>query len=137
MTKVFISGCWDLFHVGHLECLQFAKAQGDHLTVSVASDATIRLLKREPIYSESERLEIIRGLACVDEAFIARGEPNNYDFMPYIYAVQPQVWVISWNDKEESEKVKIAKEVGCTLVKRHRAIQTPTTTSLIAHIKSS
>ncbi|MGI6273825.1 MAG: adenylyltransferase/cytidyltransferase family protein [Anaerohalosphaeraceae bacterium] len=30
-TTVFITGCWDLLHVGHLNILERAKALGDVL----------------------------------------------------------------------------------------------------------
>lgn len=37
-VKVFVSGCYDILHGGHLEFWSQARALGTHLTVSFASD---------------------------------------------------------------------------------------------------
>lgn len=68
-SRVLAMGVFDLFHVGHLRYLQKARALGGHLTVGVTTDAICFTSKgTRPIVSENERLEIIRGLACVDAA---------------------------------------------------------------------
>ena len=56
MTKVFVSGCFDLMHSGHVFFFERAAAYGD-LYVAIGSDKTIRdLKKREPVWHEDERL---------------------------------------------------------------------------------
>ena len=68
-VRVLAIGVFDLFHVGHLRHLQRARAMGDHLTVGVATDEISFASKgKRPVVGEDERLEIVRGLACVDEA---------------------------------------------------------------------
>lgn len=44
MTKVFVSGCFDLMHSGHVFFFERAAAYGD-LYVAIGSDKTIRELK--------------------------------------------------------------------------------------------
>ena len=39
--KVFISGCYDILHGGHIQFFKEARALGDHLTVSFASDKVL------------------------------------------------------------------------------------------------
>jgi rfaE bifunctional protein nucleotidyltransferase chain/domain len=65
---VFTNGCFDLLHVGHLQCLQFAKAQGDVLIVGINSDASVKRLKgsSRPIVPQGERAMILAGLTCID-----------------------------------------------------------------------
>ena len=65
---VFTNGVFDLLHPGHVELLQFARAQGDLLVVGVNDDASVRRLKGEkrPIFPLAERLEILAALECVD-----------------------------------------------------------------------
>jgi rfaE bifunctional protein nucleotidyltransferase chain/domain len=65
---VFTNGVFDLIHPGHIELLQFARAQGDILVVGVNDDASVRRLKGEkrPIFPLAERLEVLAALECVD-----------------------------------------------------------------------
>ncbi len=67
-TIVFTNGVFDLLHPGHVELLQFARAQGDLLVVGVNDDDSVRRLKGEkrPIFPQAERLEVLAALACVD-----------------------------------------------------------------------
>lgn len=69
MTKrVLALGVFDLFHVGHLNYLNYAKQQGDYLIVGVAPDAMCLKSKgKHPIIPEQQRMEIIRNLKPVDE----------------------------------------------------------------------
>jgi glycerol-3-phosphate cytidylyltransferase len=63
-------GTYDLFHIGHLRILQRARAIGDRLVVGVSTDA-LNMAKKgyKPIFAEAHRIEIIRALSCVTEAF--------------------------------------------------------------------
>ena len=65
---VMTNGCFDVLHVGHIRCLKGAKEQGDILIVAVNDDASMKRLKRagRPIMPESERIEILEALECVD-----------------------------------------------------------------------
>jgi glycerol-3-phosphate cytidylyltransferase len=67
--RVLATGVFDLFHVGHLRYLQYARSQGTHLTVAVCTDAICEALKNKtPVIPEALRLEIVRGLGCVYRA---------------------------------------------------------------------
>ncbi|QLW58611.1 pantoate--beta-alanine ligase [Citrobacter sp. RHBSTW-00667] len=71
MRKVITFGTFDVLHIGHVNILKRAKKLGDYLIVGVSSDAlNFSKKQRYPVYPESERLEIIRSLSCVDEVFI-------------------------------------------------------------------
>jgi D-beta-D-heptose 7-phosphate kinase/D-beta-D-heptose 1-phosphate adenosyltransferase len=65
---VFTNGVFDLLHPGHVELLEFARAQGGLLVVGVNDDASVRRLKGEkrPIFPLAERMEVLAALACVD-----------------------------------------------------------------------
>lgn len=66
--RVLAIGVFDLFHVGHLRYLQYARRQGNHLMVAVTPDALCRERKGKwPAIEEAQRLEIVRGLGWVDE----------------------------------------------------------------------
>lgn len=71
MKTVLVTGCFDLFHYGHLKFLEAAAACGDYLIVGVAEDDTVRRVKGEnrPIYPLEHRialLEACRHVASVE-----------------------------------------------------------------------
>ena len=71
--KVFVSGCFDMLHSGHVAFLQEASQYGD-LYVGLGSDKTIRELKgRETINSEEERVFMLKSLACIHKVIVNRG----------------------------------------------------------------
>ncbi len=71
MKTVITFGTFDVFHVGHLRILKRARDLGEKLIVGVSSDElNFRKKGRNPIYSQSERLEIIRSIKHVDDVFI-------------------------------------------------------------------
>ena len=72
MSKIrigYLGGCWDLFHVGHLNYIKKAKAQCDYLIVDVTPDKIVFKQKnRYPVINEQNRLEVIRAIKYVDKA---------------------------------------------------------------------
>ena len=71
-TVVLTNGHFDVLHVGHVDCLQRARALGDVLIVGLNSDASTRLLKGEkrPIVPQEERAQLLAALQCVDYVVI-------------------------------------------------------------------
>jgi choline-phosphate cytidylyltransferase len=68
---VITFGTFDVFHVGHLRVIERAASLGDRLVVGVSADAlNLRKKGREPVFSQSERLEIVAALRSVDEVFV-------------------------------------------------------------------
>ncbi len=59
-------GCFDIVHPGHIRYLQFARAQGDVLIVSVSSDRTVSKGENRPYVNEELRLENLAALELVD-----------------------------------------------------------------------
>ena len=70
--KVVATGVFDIIHMGHAHFLNAAKEHGNHLTVIVANDATVRKMKGEPILSDERRSEVVSQLKPVDEVVIGR-----------------------------------------------------------------
>lgn len=69
--RVITFGTFDIVHYGHIRILQRAKEMGTSLIVGVSSDALNEEKKgRKPIYSEFERMQIIKSLRCVDDVFL-------------------------------------------------------------------
>lgn len=69
--RIITFGTYDVFHVGHVNILERARAKGDYLIVGVSSDALNMSKKgRNPIYSQDDRIHILESLRCVDEVFV-------------------------------------------------------------------
>lgn len=66
--RLYTSGCFDIFHHGHLNILKRSKALCDHLVVGVSTDDLIVKSKgRPPVIPYEERVSIIQALDLVDE----------------------------------------------------------------------
>lgn len=90
-TVVLTNGHFDILHVGHVDCLQRAKALGDVLIVGLNSDASTRLLKGEkrPIVPQEERAQLLAALQCVDYVIIF--EERTAERL--LAALRPEVYV--------------------------------------------
>jgi len=63
-TVAFANGCFDILHVGHVDYLRFARAQGDVLLVGVNDDPSVRRLKgpERPVNSLEDRMAMLAAL---------------------------------------------------------------------------
>jgi cytidyltransferase-like protein len=94
MKKVFVTGCFDLLHSGHIAFLEQAASYGD-LYVCIGSDQTVHELKgRYPIITQDERKYMIQALRCVKECSINKGS-GIIDFDQEIKEIQPQIFVVN------------------------------------------
>lgn len=112
--KVFVSGCYDLLHSGHVEFFREAAQYGD-LYVGIGSDATILDYKHhKTVYSEQERLFMVKSIRYVKDAFINKGH-GIMDFVPTVEALKPDVLVVN-EDGSNEEKRKFCAEQGIEYV---------------------
>lgn len=66
--KMYTSGCFDIFHQGHLNILKSTKALCDYLVVGVSTDELILKSKgRLPLIPFEERVSILEANKYVDE----------------------------------------------------------------------
>ena len=89
---VFTNGCFDILHLGHIDCLSKAADMGNVLIVGINSDNSVRQLgkgKSRPIQDENSRALIVASLHFVNAVILFQ------DKTPYhlIQAIQPDVLV--------------------------------------------
>ena len=112
--KVFVSGCFDLLHSGHVAFFQEAARYGD-LYVAIGSDRTVFELKnRSTVNNENERKYMIKALANVKDVLIAKGS-GMLDFVDELKEVQPDFFVVN-EDGNLLEKKKLCDELGIEYV---------------------
>jgi len=130
--KVFVTGCFDLLHSGHIAFLQEAATYGD-LYVSIGADANVHHLKgRYPVNTQSERKYMIDALACVKKCMINSGW-GYIDFEQELELVKPDVFVVN-EDGHTPAKQALCLELGIDyhILKRipHANLPIRSTTSL-------
>lgn len=102
MTKVMASGVFDILHPGHLRYLQEAKDLGDELVVVVATDATVRRRKHEPITPDKMRLELISALKMVDEAYLG----SDGDMFGVVERIRPDIIALGYDQDFDEKKIE-------------------------------
>lgn len=100
MKRVMAVGVFDLLHAGHLHYLEQAKSLGEHLTVVIAHDDTVRIRKHEPVTNHDLRRRMVEGLKPVDEAII--GNPPEVPIFDILPVVNPEIIALGY-DQEHAE----------------------------------
>lgn len=130
--KVFVSGCYDMLHSGHVAFFSEAAQLGD-LYVGIGSDKTIQELKnRKTINTDAERLYMISALKMVKKAWINRGS-GILDFLDDLKELHPDIFFVN-SDGASPAKEQLCKELGIEYVvsKRipHEGLPIRSTTAL-------
>lgn len=113
MKKVFISGCYDILHAGHLQFFEEAKALGDYLVVSFASSEVLWLHKRrKPSIPDEHKLALLQGMRVIDEVVIGHGLEEGIDFREDFLRIRPDFLVVTEDDQYAQLKRELCAEVG-------------------------
>lgn len=136
--RVFVSGCYDMLHSGHVAFFKSASQYGD-LYVGIGSDKTIEELKhRKTVYSEKERLYMVKAIRYVKDAFINSGS-GMLDFVETLDIVKPDVFVVN-SDGGSDAKRELCASRGIEYVELDRVpdsgLEARSTTSLRKGVKS-
>lgn len=131
---VMTNGCFDLFHAGHVACLEQAAAEGDCLIVAINSDESVRGLGKapgRPIVPQDQRGALLAALEVVDFVVVF-DEPTP---LAAIEAVRPDVLV-------KGGTYTLEEIVGRELVESYKGVVKPlglvpglSTTEIIAKIR--
>ena len=108
--KVFVSGCYDMLHSGHVEFFREAATYGE-LYVALGSDKTVFDLKgRLPVNNEQERLFMVQAVSYVKQAFISQGS-GMLDFEVELRVIRPNYLIVN-GDGNLPEKRRLCEELG-------------------------
>lgn len=137
--KVFVSGCYDLLHSGHVEFFRQAAEYGD-LYVGIGSDETILHYKgHKTLYPEQERLFMVKAIRYVKDAYINQGS-GILDFIPTLDIVKPDILVVNSDGASDSKK-ELCRERGIEYVVLeripHEGMEARSSTSLKATLGHS
>ena len=116
--KIFVSGCYDMLHSGHITFFMEAASYGD-LYVGLGSDKTINQLKgRKTINTDKERLFMVQALRTVREAWINSGS-GLMDFEKEVRDLRPDIFFVN-EDGYTPDKLEFCKNLGIELVVSRR-----------------
>lgn len=111
MKRIMAVGVFDLLHAGHLHYLEQAKALGQHLTVVVAHDDTVRIRKHEPVTNHDLRRRMVEGLKPVDDAII--GNPPEVPIFDILPIVNPDIIALGYDQEHAEESInRKLRELG-------------------------
>jgi cytidyltransferase-like protein len=130
--KVFVSGCYDMLHSGHVAFFEEAAQYGD-LYVGIGSDSTIYELKaRKTVNPENERLYMVKSLKAVKDAWINSGS-GLLDFEEDLEKQQPNIFFVN-TDGHTPLKEELCNRLGIKYIvserKPHADLPTRSTTAL-------
>ena len=96
------TGTFDLLHMGHIYYLREAKKLGDTLVVVVATDSTVRKLKHDPITPQEIRVNLIKELRMVDEAYLGHED----DMYTIVEEIKPDIIALGFDQIHNDTTIK-------------------------------
>jgi D-beta-D-heptose 7-phosphate kinase/D-beta-D-heptose 1-phosphate adenosyltransferase len=118
MKIIFVNGCFDVLHPGHIKLFQYAKSLGDYLIVAIDSDEKVALDKGpdRPIFPLEDRRFVLESIECIDvvHTFNSRKGLENL-----LECIKPDILVVGsdWKHgevvgREYAKEVKFFERVG-------------------------
>jgi cytidyltransferase-like protein len=117
MRHVFVSGCYDIIHAGHVQFFREAKALGDFLTVSFASSEVLWAHKqRRSSLPDEHKKGILEALEMIDQVVIGTGRDHGLDFLDDFRRLKPDVLAVTEDDQYGEIKRALCAEVGAEYI---------------------
>ena len=140
MKKVFISGCYDILHGGHIQFFKEARALGDHLTVCFASDRVLwEHKKRRTSIPQDHKLALMTSLDIVDQVVIGDCGELGLDFKTHFLKIRPDILAVTEDDQYGDAKRALCEQVGAeyiVLPKTPPKFTPVSTTSIVRNIRT-
>lgn len=101
MKTIFVNGCFDVIHRGHIELFKYAKSLGDFLIVAIDSDERVQQLKglSRPFNHQHDRKMVLESIRYIDEVLFFNSEE---ELEKIIFKINPEFMVVGsdWRDKK-------------------------------------
>jgi cytidyltransferase-like protein len=117
LKRVFVSGCYDILHGGHLQFFEEARALGDHLTVSFASEEVLWIHKRrKPSIPDEHKKALLEGMSTVDQVVIGESHEEGLDFKEHFLRIRPDILAVTEDDRYGGLKRELCARTGAAYV---------------------
>ena len=111
MKTIFVNGCFDVLHPGHIQLFEYAKSLGDYLIVAIDSDKKVGEMKGpdRPIFCQEDRAKTLEAIRYIDIVYIF---DSKKELESLIKTINPDIMIVGsdWKGKEVVGK-QYAKEV--------------------------
>jgi D-beta-D-heptose 7-phosphate kinase/D-beta-D-heptose 1-phosphate adenosyltransferase len=101
MRLIFVNGCFDILHRGHIELFKYAKSLGTKLIVAIDSDQRVNQMKGKdrPFNHQEDRKFVLESICYIDEVVIFNDE-EELENLTYTY--KPDIMVVGsdWKGKK-------------------------------------
>ena len=101
MKIIFVNGCFDVLHPGHIQLFKYAKSLGDYLIVAIDSDKRVSEIKgpERPIFSQSDRSQTLEAIRYIDVVHIF---DSKEDLENLLKDIAPDIMIVGsdWKGKE-------------------------------------
>ena len=101
MTRVWVNGCFDVIHRGHVELFRYAKSQGDYLIVGLDKDSRVSESKgnSRPINKLEDRIFVLQSIKYIDKV-VSFGSDKELEAQ--IKLASPDIMVVGddWKNKK-------------------------------------
>ena len=100
MKIIFVNGCFDVLHPGHIQLFKYAKSLGDYLIVAIDSDKRVSEMKgpERPIFSQSDRSQTLEAIRYIDVVHIF---DSKEDLENLLKSIAPDIMIVGsdWKNK--------------------------------------
>ncbi|KNC84159.1 hypothetical protein SARC_03615 [Sphaeroforma arctica JP610] len=118
---VYVSGCFDLLHSGHVAFFNEAASRGQSLYVGLGNDANLAQLKSGSVFPEEERLLLVESIKSVTMATVSRGF-GDLDFAQDLDVIKPDVFFVN-EDGDRPHKRALCTKKGIEYIVSSRKPQ--------------
>lgn len=140
-VHVFVSGCYDVLHAGHVQFFAEARALGNYLSVSFAGADVLHYYKnRTPSLPDDHKKSLLSAIEMIDDVFVGKDyDEVGLDFKTDFLRVKPDILAVTEDDRFGDVKRKLCDSIGATYVvlpKTEPKFKPVSTTSIIKNIKA-
>ena len=108
---IFVNGCFDILHPGHIKMFEHARSLGTKLIVAIDSDQKVKQMKGDsrPINNQDDRKFILEAIRHIDEVIIFNSKD---ELQELVKTIKPAIMMVG-SDYKGKEVVgsDYAKEV--------------------------
>lgn len=118
MRLIFVNGCFDILHRGHIELFKYARSLGDCLLVAIDSDERVKSMKgsKRPFNNQEDRKFVLQSIKYIDDVLFFS---TDIELENLTYSYSPDIMVVGsdWKGKkiigsQYAKQVKYFDRIG-------------------------